>query len=566
MTTRDYNTYLKIFDLATGLIARPDLLIYLKASVPTLIHQIRKRGRAYEMSIQEESLERLNRKYEEWIGRNYDGEILTIDVDHTDLSPIRRRWTTWCTDRIVQKYRKGMTLPLPELFRSRTTESLGASEAERLFAALDNGESPVSIRFNPYKIGSQPEGRQVPWCRYGYYLDERPQFTLEPGVPRRRLLRPGSRLQMFARSNFQAEIFEPDCRSQDTRPVRGPRRRDDASFDPGRSDEGLVVASEVIRQRASVLAANAVKWGIGNIVVTNNDPAHFAPFEHYFDLIAVDAPCSGEGMFRKDPAARTGDESEQGVKLCAARQRRILSDIWGSLRPGGILIYSTCTFNAAENEENIAWLCGEYDCEPVANRRRSFMGRRKRRNGRDQYVPVLSAPGEGRRLFRSRNPQKRRTAAGTYAEAAQSDLFGAQSPRNRHPVAMGGPTRIHALREGQRHRLRLLPGSVRSRPADFRESDGHPFGHSRRTALRREIQTRTCVGPVPRRIARETVPQAEFDLPQTLDYLRKNEIDPSLLQEGINMVCYNGLPLGWIKRIGGRCNDLYPKESRIAAL
>ena len=136
------------------------------------------------------------------------------------------------------------------------------------------------------------------------------------------------------------------------------------------------------------------------------------------------------------------------------------------------------------------------------NRRRSFMGRRKRRNGRDQYVPVLSAPGEGRRLFRSRNPQKRRTAAGTYAEAAQSDLFGAQSPRNRHPVAMGGPTRIHALREGQRHRLRLLPGSVRSRPADFRESDGHPFGHSRRTALRREIQTRTCVGPVPRRIAR----------------------------------------------------------------
>ena len=85
MTTRDYNTYLKIFDLATGLIARPDLLIYLKASVPTLIHQIRKRGRAYEMSIQEEYLERLNRKYEEWIGRNYDGEILTIDVDHTDF-------------------------------------------------------------------------------------------------------------------------------------------------------------------------------------------------------------------------------------------------------------------------------------------------------------------------------------------------------------------------------------------------------------------------------------------------------------------------------------------------
>ena len=247
-----------------------------------------------------------------------------------------------------------MTLPLPELFRSRTTESLGTSEAERLFAALDNGESPVSIRFNPYKIGSQPEGRQVPWCRYGYYLDERPQFTLDPAFHGGAYYVQEAS-SMFLEAIFR-QIFEPDA---------APRILDLCAAPGGKTTllstlagaEGLVVANEVIRQRASVLAANAVKWGIGNIVVTNNDPAHFAPFEHYFDLIAVDAPCSGEGMFRKDPAART-EWSEQGVKLCAARQRRILSDIWGSLRPGGILIYSTCTFNAAENEENIAWLCG----------------------------------------------------------------------------------------------------------------------------------------------------------------------------------------------------------------
>ena len=414
-----------------------------------------------------------------------------------------------------------MTLPLPELFRSRTTESLGTSEAERLFAALDNGESPVSIRFNPYKIGSQPEGRQVPWCRYGYYLDERPQFTLDPAFHGGAYYVQEAS-SMFLEAIFR-QIFEPDA---------APRILDLCAAPGGKTTllstlagaEGLVVANEVIRQRASVLAANAVKWGIGNIVVTNNDPAHFAPFEHYFDLIAVDAPCSGEGMFRKDPAART-EWSEQGVKLCAARQRRILSDIWGSLRPGGILIYSTCTFNAAENEENIAWLCGEYDCEPVEI-------------AVDPSWGVVKGEMDGINTFRFyphilsqwvAQPEYMRFAKvnGT-AYAYYREAFGA----------------VRQISES----LTVIHSGI---PAG--QLFGAKFKPEHALALFHDV-------------SRETVPQAEFDLPQTLDYLRKNEIDPSLLQEGINMVCYNGLPLGWIKRIGGRCNNLYPKESRIAAL
>ncbi|MDO5383787.1 MAG: rRNA cytosine-C5-methylase [Rikenellaceae bacterium] len=454
-----------------------------------------------------------------------------------------------------------MTLPLPELFRSRTTESLGTSEAERLFAALDNGESPVSIRFNPYKIGSQPEGRQVPWCRYGYYLDERPQFTLDPAFHGGAYYVQEAS-SMFLEAIFR-QIFEPDA---------APRILDLCAAPGGKTTllstlagaEGLVVANEVIRQRASVLAANAVKWGIGNIVVTNNDPAHFAPFEHYFDLIAVDAPCSGEGMFRKDPAART-EWSEQGVKLCAARQRRILSDIWGSLRPGGILIYSTCTFNAAENEENIAWLCGEYDCEPVeiavdpswgvvkgeTDRINTFRFYPHRVKGEGFFAAVIRK-SDGRRRERTPKPRKAIFSALNRPETDILSQWVAQPEYMRFAKVNGTAYAYYREAFGAVRQISESLTVIHSGiPAG--QLFGAKFKPEHALALFHDV-------------SRETVPQAEFDLPQTLDYLRKNEIDPSLLQEGINMVCYNGLPLGWIKRIGGRCNNLYPKESRIAAL
>lgn len=127
-------------------------------------------------------------------------------------------------------------------------------------------------------------------------------------------------------------------------------------------DSSLLVANEVVPSRATILAENVARWGRSNVAVTQSDPATFGALRGFFDIAVVDAPCSGEGMFRKDERA-VAEWSPANVGLCAARQRRILADFWPSLRPGGFLIYSTCTFNRQEDEDNVDWICRELGAE-----------------------------------------------------------------------------------------------------------------------------------------------------------------------------------------------------------
>ena len=127
-------------------------------------------------------------------------------------------------------------------------------------------------------------------------------------------------------------------------------------------DNSLLIANEVIRNRSQILAENLTKWGPPDVVVTNSDPSDFTPLEDFFDVILTDVPCSGEGMFRKDPVA-ISEWSPENVEICRQRQRRIIADIWPCLKPGGILIYSTCTYNTKENEENIRWIRDEFGAE-----------------------------------------------------------------------------------------------------------------------------------------------------------------------------------------------------------
>lgn len=228
-------------------------------------------------------------------------------------------------------------MTLPSDFITRTRSLLG-TEFDTLAAALQT-EAPVSIRINRRKKAPAPRPEQtdgrVAWCESGYYLPARPAFTFDP------LFHAGAYYVQEASSMF----LEQAVRHYVTEPVRC---LDLCAAPGGKSthlldllpEGSLLVSNEVIRSRSQVLAENVAKWGNPDCIVTNNDPAELGQLTHWFDLLVTDVPCSGEGMFRKDPASR--DEwSAANVEHCAARQRRILHDVWDALRPGGLLVYST---------------------------------------------------------------------------------------------------------------------------------------------------------------------------------------------------------------------------------
>lgn len=449
----------------------------------------------------------------------------------------------------------------PEAFARRIEEQLGTRQARLLLDALD-GDPVVSVRYNPYKTTSKPALEPVPWSRYGFYLTERPSFTLDPS------LHGGAYYVQEASSMFLEAVFGAIADSE------APLRILDLCAAPGgkttllsslAGPESLIVANEPVRARAAVLSDNVRRWGIGNVVVTSADPARFAPFGHYFDLILVDAPCSGEGMFRKDPAAR-GEWSENNVRQCAARQDDILREAWRALRPGGTLIYSTCTFNRDEDEGSLermlAWAGDEVaapepvDVDPawgivegevgpfrtfrffphrtvgegffaaVARKAPDAPGRQRLPKGRRSMVAPAdrASAGELRRWVREPDRMVFGTVAGTgyawYGEQAEA----VKTLSEALPVICSG------VALGQ-----LFKGRLKPDPA-LAFFDG---------------------------LERGAVPVAGLDDEQALRYLRRQEVAAGALAEGVNLVTARGRALGFAKRIGARVNNMYPNSLRI---
>ena len=248
---------------------------------------------------------------------------------------------------------------LPDDFVSYTRQLMGDERFSQYLKAFDE-EPPVSIRLNPLKAEAcQVEaGEPVPWCRGGYYLPRRPSFTMDP------LLHAGCYYVQEAASMFLDTILQQHLPQQ-------PVVMLDLCAAPGGKStlartslpEGSVLyANEPVRQRAAILLENITKWGYPNCIVTNCYPHDYRRSKLVFDVILCDVPCSGEGMFRKDEAT-IREWSPQNVERCWRLQREIVADAWECLKPGGLLIYSTCTFNTKENEENVRWICEEYDAE-----------------------------------------------------------------------------------------------------------------------------------------------------------------------------------------------------------
>lgn len=249
---------------------------------------------------------------------------------------------------------------IPKLFSENMREVLDADEADALLLSL-SAPLPVSVRQNSEKKNNLLTENKIPWCSTGFYLDERPLFTLDP------LFHAGCYYVQEASSMFLEQIIKQltldkiEIKALDLCAAPGGKTTHLLSL---LNKNSLVVSNEVIRSRVNVLKENVIKWGYANCFVTNNDAKDFAQLQNYFDVIVCDAPCSGEGLFRKDKEA-VKHWSTEAVEHCSQRQKKIIADVLPALKPGGYLIYSTCTFNKTENENIAEWLINEFDLHTV---------------------------------------------------------------------------------------------------------------------------------------------------------------------------------------------------------
>ena len=433
-------------------------------------------------------------------------------------------------------------------------DALGSGCAGALRAALEK-EPSVSVRLNPFKQPSPgpafPEGEKVPWAQDGLMLKERPSFTLDP------LLHAGGYYVQDSSAMAVGEVLRR-CLEGEV-PEGRPIRVLDACAAPGgktthaasvlRSRFGnafLLVANEVMRQRASVLKDNVALWGDPCVSVTSCDPSAFGSREGFFDVIIADVPCSGEGMFRKDPGA-VRDWSEDAVALCTPRGRRIMGDLWPSLCDGGLFIYSTCTFNRFENAGQVEWIESELGARVVTPPMpyEGFVAA----GGGYALVPGL-VPGEGqfvaalRKTEGKRNPYPLKAAPRSTASLPGDWLNVPCRLYDRGDTVIAVPETI-AAEVAALHPLHPL--SAGTAAGTFKGKD---FVPSADLALSLLLDRTAC-------------PAVEADRETALRFLHREALVLPDLPKGILRLDWRGLPLGFVKNVGSRCNNLLPGSRRI---
>lgn len=449
-------------------------------------------------------------------------------------------------------------ISLPEKFIERVCRDMGAEQGEALCHSL-LGEIPTSIRLNPQKPFAQPEGRPVRWNKHGRYLDVRPSFTLDCGF------NAGAYYVQEAGSQFVGHILE----GMD---IEGVRLLDMCAAPGGKStlystlvgSGGLVVANEVVRNRAAVLADNVRKWGLGNVVVTNNEPRHIASFESWFDVVAVDAPCSGEGMFRKDEQARA-EWSPANVRMCAARQAEILDEAWKSLADGGLIIYSTCTFNTDENEGTLRAFSERVGAE---------VEEAERVECPEEWGVVCGREGVWQTF---RFYPHRTESEGFFAAVARKAACGNRpttpKPRRKIMNDVGGKHR-QELARWVKHPEKMRFAEVADTCYGYhvaRYEDVKHLAESLSVIYSGVAMGRLFQGVLKPDAAlaffaelnREAVSCATLTKEEALQYMRKQDVPAERFAEGMNLVVCHECALGFAKRIGNRCNNLFPNSLRI---
>lgn len=443
---------------------------------------------------------------------------------------------------------------LPIEFLDSMRQQMG-SEAELLFRALET-EPQTSIRLNDkLDVLSFPcDTDEVPWHVDGYYMSERPQFTLDP------LFHAGCYYVQEASSMFVQQALdqyvEPDSIVLDLCAAPGGKS---TLISQHLKEEGLLISNEVVRQRVFILSENIQKWGNGNVVVTHNKPADFAQHTRsLFDCILVDAPCSGEGMFRKDEEARE-QWSVKNVQACAERQRSILMDVWDALKPGGILIYSTCTFNREEDEENVKWASDCLGAEILPLQYDSSWGIKEGEVGYHFY-PHLTR-GEG-----------------FYIAVLRKSEEYLPPFKIKKTVSKNQP--VEFLSEMQKWLIKPEDWAIRQAdrfmtayPMAYKElidylstcliciSTGFGIGEIRGKNVAPQHSLSMA-----KALKKEEFHQVALTHEQALSYLRCEALNLGPMPLGTILLTYEGVCLGFAKNVGNRLNNLYPNEWRIRKL
>ncbi|MDR6737938.1 RsmB/NOP family class I SAM-dependent RNA methyltransferase [Sphingobacterium sp. 2149] len=427
----------------------------------------------------------------------------------------------------------------------------------------EEGIRATAIRLNPNKLEDCPfpNAGQVPWCNVAYYLQDRPVFTLDP------LFHAGAYYPQDASSMFidhiirSLKLHEASIRALDLCAAPGGKS---TLLNSSLHPESLLVANEIIKTRVTILQDNLMKWGNANTVTTNNDPAAFNRLPGYFDLMVVDAPCSGSGMFRKDTDA-IEEWSEANVKLCSERQKRILAESLTALKEGGYLFYSTCSYSSEENEDIVDWLLDSGDFESVEinvednwgidhtfsvkHRGHGYRFYPHKLGGEGFFIAVLKKVGEQETFNRKRiKPEKSDVPKGILNDwISNSDSL--------HTFLHHED--VYVFPKMYENDLKYLQNVL------YLKNAGTNVGKVNRKEL---IPSHALALSNYLAVEYNAV---DLSLEDARNYLRKENIVADTFADGIQgwtIARFKGQRLGWMKVLPNRINNYYPKELRIVNL
>ena len=441
---------------------------------------------------------------------------------------------------------------------------------EAFKAVHQSGGQITSIRLNPQKVGNRQlafGNEKVPWSSNGYYLKQRPSFTLDP------LFHAGAYYVQEASCMFLEQALKQ------TFDLTKPLKVLDLCAAPGGkstliqtiiSKESLLVGNEVIKTRVNILSENITKWGAANVIVTNNDPKDFQRLQNYFDVIVVDAPCSGSGLFRKDPNA-INEWSENNVTLCARRQQRILADIMPSLKDGGVLIYSTCSYSSEEDEEISDWLIEQFAVDSLQLAIDGDWGiietksKKKKTFGYRFYPDKVK--GEGFFIAAFKKPLstmtitevKKHPSATLKTKGKTKQAFTAKEIEIVKPYLVNADNyfyikqneEINAMPVHLEQDLAIIQSSLYIKKAGIRLG----------TIIRNELIPAHDLAVSS--IIHPDIPKLDVDAETALQFLRKVDIVIESARKGWVLLTHQNLSIGWIKIMPNRANNYYPKEWRI---